>query len=721
MLTSLADLATRPGDALAERVGRYEPIAELAASPIGALWAARIASGREEGRLVTLRRIARRPDDPELVERVSEAAFSAMEVRHPKIAAVLDVVVTDREVAVASEYVDAQVLRALLRSAGQRRSPLPPNVALRLAVDLLQALRAAKQAWGDDPEGPPLHGGVGPDSVLVATFGDVMLADLGVAAVLAASAHVARDPEAIVYRAPEQLQAAAKADERCDVFSIGVMLWELLVNRPLFGMSRNAPEGMGELQATIDRVRAQPIERIDELDRQGPPVPAPIVELVARALERDTNKRFESLDAIHDALLALARGTVASPEQVVVALDRLARPDIEARRAALASIVAHTERESAPPESGRPTKRPPLAEKPTRIATGGTPAIGSGGDRAASPKAPAAAPGRVPPRVPLPRPAPRPGASAHTAAEVPKPAETAKAAQPSAEPPNVEPQKAPPTADSGKLLGFPPVPAEAPKAAKLPGDLPRLPPVPLPPAGPRPAAAKRPSFRPRGSAPPGPTPVPGAGPDGIPPPPTYLAELPDVPGGASKPAAAPASAVSITAQSPTVTDTAADDDRVETLPWKKTDASRAEATGPQSAAPVETSLVGRARPAADEEAQRRKTRTIVAIAGGGVALILIIVLLRSLFGGSEKPRPEPTASAKPTPTTHAEPPTPPPPPPPPPAATAEPAPAQTAKTEKEETKPEETAPAATSATAPAGEKPAAPRDKNKKPYRPRGI
>jgi hypothetical protein len=469
-------------------------------------------------------------------------------------------------------------------------------------------------------------------------------------------------------------------------------------------------------------VRTQPIERIDDCDRQGPPVPASIVGLVARALERDTSKRFESLDAIHDALLALTRGTVASPEQVVVALDRLARPEIEARRAALASIVAQTERESAPPESGRPTKRPPLAEKPTKITTGGTPAVGSAGDRAASPKAPAAAPGRAPPRVPLPRPAPRPGAPAPTAAEAPKPAETAPAAQPSAEPPDAQPPKvSPPTADSGELKGFPPAPVGAPKAAKLPSDLPRLPPVPVPPAGPRPAAAKRPSFRPRGSAPPGPTPVPGAGPDGIPPPPTYLAELPDVPGGASKPAAAPASEVSITAQSPTVTNSAADDDRVDTLPWKKADPSRAEATGPQSAAPVETSLVGRVRPAADDEAQRRKARTIVAIAGGGVALILIIVLLRSLFGASVKPRPEPTASAKPTPTTHEEPPTPPPPPPPPPAATAEPAPAQTAKTEKEETKPEETAPAATSASAPAGEKPAAPRDRNKKPYRPRGI
>src|SRR5690349_2380720 len=72
-------------------VGRYELVAPIGSGALGQLWQARVASGPEEGRVVDIRRIPRSERlDASHVERLTNAGFAAMELRHPRIAAVLD-------------------------------------------------------------------------------------------------------------------------------------------------------------------------------------------------------------------------------------------------------------------------------------------------------------------------------------------------------------------------------------------------------------------------------------------------------------------------------------------------------------------------------------------------------------------------------------------------------------------------------------------------------
>src|SRR2546423_12363775 len=71
-------------------VGRYELVAPIASGALGELWQARVASGPEAGRVVDIRRIPRSERlDASHVERLTNAGFAAMELRHPRIAAVL--------------------------------------------------------------------------------------------------------------------------------------------------------------------------------------------------------------------------------------------------------------------------------------------------------------------------------------------------------------------------------------------------------------------------------------------------------------------------------------------------------------------------------------------------------------------------------------------------------------------------------------------------------
>jgi serine/threonine protein kinase len=577
-----------------------------------------------------------------------------MEVRHPKIVAVLDVVVTDREVAVASEYVDAQVLSMLMRRAAEKRSPLPANVALRIGVDLLQALRAAHGAWGETASTLGLYGGLNPDSVMVATYGDVMLGDLGIASVLSAAHHTRQLADAVAYCAPEQLAPNAVANEQTDVFTIGVLLWELLVNRPLFGTLRGAQD-----PATVaERVRAAVVTRIDAVERQGPPIPGPMVDLVARALERNPAGRFGSLDALLGTLLSHGRGVVGTPEHVVMALDRLARSDIEARRASLASLTGGSsfgERESVLPESGRPTRRPPPPDAPSEIKTNATPALtGPAGAEAArdsgrpQPKAAETPPKAEPPQKPdQPKPLlPRPKVEASPAAAQPSPTALAPAAPPP-KPIAVDAPKPPP-------LVRPPAPASAvplpkPSAAKsvaapkppLKASHPPPPPTrassggdPEQRAGESPAAPQippPPGFAAAGNSPGGTAALPTF---------TETPPLPAEPVPTASAAVSPPSTAPRAALGSTATSKAPGSETSQSGAWEPP--TNTAFSGPRTDAPGAT-----------PDERRRRARRIAIGAGAAVGVLVVLVILTVVFRRSPDSDSATTTAAEPAPPTEA--------------------------------------------------------------------
>ena len=113
----------RPEPSSLERVGPYQLVTELGQGPLGPLFGARVTSGREEGRLVAVRRISMAACGLDEAKRVLDAAEIARRVRNSKLAAVLDVVAIDREIDVIGAYVDGPTLSTLQRLAYAKRSP----------------------------------------------------------------------------------------------------------------------------------------------------------------------------------------------------------------------------------------------------------------------------------------------------------------------------------------------------------------------------------------------------------------------------------------------------------------------------------------------------------------------------------------------------------------------------------------------------------------------
>jgi serine/threonine-protein kinase len=346
-----------------ERVAHYDLLREVDYQRRGSVWVAHAAEGAEAGRLVMLRRQSGVPSDTSSIAELRMVAAIAKRIRDPKVVAVLDVVFAERELLLVSEYIEGEPLISLQRLGSQRGQTVPLAIALRIGLDLLggvaritEALRAISQRSAVGT--PPAHGSVSPDCILVATFGEAMLTDLGVAGL---GNCLPRCAEAMRYWAPERFDHSAPVDEQADVFSVGVVLWELIANQRLFGRALDEP-ARGN---AVDRIRRDicilPIPRLDAAPRGGAAIPRKVSSLIARALGRDRGDRFQTADEMIRSILQLETA-IATPEDVVSWLDGLARPILQARREALGHLSHRVNARASAPEKGdEGTYRPPAS------------------------------------------------------------------------------------------------------------------------------------------------------------------------------------------------------------------------------------------------------------------------------------------------------------------------------------------------------------------------
>lgn len=195
----------------------------------------------------------------------------------------------------AMEYVPGRDLAAVAQRAWSSSAGLSPAVALLL---IATAARGLHHAHRFEHEGRPLcivHRDVCPQNLMLCTSGAVKVLDFGVARVAGRHDDDASSGKIIgtaAYCAPEQL-TGAPVDARADVFSLGVVLHELLTGRRLF---RRDSE-----HRTMLAVIEDAIPQVSELR----PGLRALDATLARALQREPDQRFDSAQAFGDALLSL--------------------------------------------------------------------------------------------------------------------------------------------------------------------------------------------------------------------------------------------------------------------------------------------------------------------------------------------------------------------------------------------------------------------------------
>jgi serine/threonine protein kinase len=216
-----------------------------------------------------------------------EARVAAL-LDHPNLVRFLDLHVQQDRPYIVLEYVHGQNLRQVMRRALQRRVPIGLGPICRIVADVLAGLgHMHEQLDADGQPMPLIHRDVSPTNIMCTFAGTMKLVDFGIAK--SSQPNLRADLTAAgqfkgkcAYSAPEQVRCNA-VDARSDVFSTGIVLWELLTGKRLF-MRRSELESM----------RAVVEGPIPPVAKFAPDVPPALAALCGRALERDPRLRYQS-------------------------------------------------------------------------------------------------------------------------------------------------------------------------------------------------------------------------------------------------------------------------------------------------------------------------------------------------------------------------------------------------------------------------------------------
>jgi serine/threonine protein kinase len=286
-------------------LGRYRLVASLSHS---SMWDVFVATSPDlDGKLSVVKRL-RQPlvEDPPFRATFLDQARQAMRLDNPSIVRTLSVGEDSGAVYFATEYIEGQPLDAVVWEAKRSAIRLSPLLSARLVADICGALQYAhelKDASGKDGLGV-VHHHVNPRNVVVTYDGRIKLVDFGVAK----AAHESTTTRALLretsgYAAPEQAPDNV-VDRRADIYSAGVVLWELLADRRLV---------RGDASETaLQRFAAEPIPNVTDLVND---VEHELAAIVARAVDKSRALRFQSAREMRDTLLAyLATREVSAPE-----------------------------------------------------------------------------------------------------------------------------------------------------------------------------------------------------------------------------------------------------------------------------------------------------------------------------------------------------------------------------------------------------------------------
>jgi len=215
---------------------------------------------------------------------IDEACISAS-LKHPNIARVHEFGQEQGHYFLAMEYASGRDLRSVLNYL-QRTGVLPPvPLVLVVGMRLAQALDYAHRQ--KRPDGTPMeiiHRDVSPPNVLLTYDGGVKLIDFGIAKASsrATRTRAGRLKGKIAYMSPEQVQGK-NIDQRADLFSLGVLLYELITARSLF-------HGKNQID-TMHQVRKADVPPPSSIN---PDVPGEVDALLLKALARDREERYQS-------------------------------------------------------------------------------------------------------------------------------------------------------------------------------------------------------------------------------------------------------------------------------------------------------------------------------------------------------------------------------------------------------------------------------------------
>jgi serine/threonine-protein kinase len=285
VITAIEADRKEDADPSARIVSHYELVERVAGGAMGVVYK---AHDTRLGRTVALKFLPRHhASNPSARERLVAEARAASRLDHPNIGIVYEIgEAEDGQQFIAMAWYDGESLRDSIR-----REALPISRAIDVAAQLCAALDAAHTAG-------IIHRDVKPANVMITSSGVVKLVDFGIAKLITeGDAERHSFAGTVAYMSPEQIRGMP-LDPRTDIWSLGVVLYEMLAGRrPFRGNTEQ------ELIASIENEEPPPIAAV------RPDVSSGLAAVIDRCLTKDRDERYQSAQEIREALRNIEAGS----------------------------------------------------------------------------------------------------------------------------------------------------------------------------------------------------------------------------------------------------------------------------------------------------------------------------------------------------------------------------------------------------------------------------
>jgi serine/threonine protein kinase len=291
-------------------LGKYKLVKLIASGGMAEVYLAKQAGAAGFEKMVCLKRILPHlARDKQFVDMFLNEARLAARLDHPNIVSIFDLGEANGNYFIAMEFIDGPSLRAVAKRASERGEYLPIPEVCKIISMAAGGLEYAHNL--PDLNGQPLglvHRDISPDNILVHRNGAAKVVDFGIAKAANSSGATRTGTlkGKVAYMPPEQLRGEP-LDRRTDVFALGVVLYELLAGRRPW-------EGDSEV-ALIGRIMTEEPAPLGDTRTDAP---QELLDIVARALSKDRDGRYQSCAELQSDLEALlvAMGQTITPARV---------------------------------------------------------------------------------------------------------------------------------------------------------------------------------------------------------------------------------------------------------------------------------------------------------------------------------------------------------------------------------------------------------------------
>jgi serine/threonine-protein kinase len=314
--------------------GRYLILKKIAVGGMAEIFLARRVSMGHFSKFVVLKRLSPEYQGKRSFERLflHEARLTGR-LSHPNVVQLHDIGQVDGSYFMAMEYIHGVSSAEMMSKAAQKRKPVPLGVALGIVRSTARALAYCGQMLSHEGESLDLlHHDISPHNIQIRFDGEVKLLDFGVATQSQKQEGSSRRGK-FAYMSPEAFNRN-HLDQRSDLFSLGVVFYELTMGRRLF-------KGKSQ-QETKQKAEACNVPNPRSIH---PQFPEPLERLVLKALSPDRDDRFTRLDEFVEAIDLLRQdlNIDCSSDRITRYLRELYGEEIENRMLQLQSLAARAE------------------------------------------------------------------------------------------------------------------------------------------------------------------------------------------------------------------------------------------------------------------------------------------------------------------------------------------------------------------------------------------